>query len=58
VIGFYNLTLNVATSIGITYTAAMIESVSFKTILSALSLITLLALCVYGLLIGKTKEHA
>ncbi|MDR9856388.1 MFS transporter [Paenibacillus sp. VCA1] len=58
VIGFYNLTLNVATSIGITYSAAMIESVSFKMILSVLAVITVAALLIYWLLIGRTRETA
>lgn len=55
-IGFYNLVLNVAISIGITYTAAMMESLSFQTVLLVLSVITLVSLLMYWLLVGRFSK--
>ncbi|WP_213619334.1 MFS transporter [Paenibacillus sp. J22TS3] len=52
-VGFYNLVLNVAISIGITYTAALMEAVSFGTVLFILSAITVLALALFWLLVGR-----
>lgn len=55
-IGFYNLVLNVAISIGITYTASMMESVSYQTVLFVLCAITLVALLMYWLLVGRFAQ--
>lgn len=55
-IGFYNLVLNVSASIGITYTASLMDVVSFGTVLWILSIITLFALVMYGLLVGRLTE--
>ncbi|MEC0245126.1 MFS transporter [Paenibacillus chitinolyticus] len=55
-IGFYNLVLNVAVSIGITYTASLMDVVSFGTVLWILAAITLFALLMYGLLVGRLTE--
>ncbi|SEG23811.1 MFS transporter [Paenibacillus sp. UNC499MF] len=55
-IGFYNLVLNVAVSIGITYTASLMDAVSFGTVLWILAAITLFALLMYGLLVGRLTE--
>ena len=52
-IGFYNLTINVAGSIGIAYTAAMQDSLATSTILIALSVIAVVALGLYWVLLGK-----
>ncbi|MBP1962280.1 MFS family permease [Paenibacillus aceris] len=69
VVGFYNLTLSVAMSIGIAYTAAMMDNSSMQTsflgitnnsntsmfsnILFILVLITLLSLSLYWVLVGR-----
>lgn len=55
-IGFYNLVLNVSASIGITYTASLMDVVSFGTVLWILSSITLFALLMYGLFVGRLTE--
>lgn len=55
-IGFYNLVLNVAASIGIAYTASLMDAVSFGTVIWFLSGIALLALLLYGLLIGRLTD--
>ncbi|KOY15296.1 MFS transporter [Paenibacillus xylanivorans] len=55
-IGFYSLVLNVSASIGITYTASLMDVVSFGTVLWILSSITLFALLMYGLLVGRLTE--
>jgi MFS transporter, DHA2 family, metal-tetracycline-proton antiporter len=55
-IGFYNLVLNVAVSIGITYTASLMDVVSFGTVLWILCAITLFALLMYWLLVGRLTE--
>ncbi|MEY9094436.1 MFS transporter [Paenibacillus sp. RC84] len=55
-IGFYNLVLNVAVSIGITYTASLMDVVSFGTVLWILAIITLFALLMYWLLVGRLTE--
>ncbi|EGL18153.1 transporter, major facilitator family protein [Paenibacillus sp. HGF7] len=55
-IGFYNLVLNVAVSIGITYTASLMDVVSFGTVLWILAIITLFALLMYVLLVGRLTE--
>ncbi|MGE6229938.1 MFS transporter [Paenibacillus chitinolyticus] len=55
-IGFYNLVLNVAVSIGITYTASLMDVVSFGTVLWILAAITLFALLMYGLFVGRLTE--
>ncbi|WP_197072888.1 MFS transporter [Bacillus sp. B-jedd] len=52
-IGFYNLVLNVAASIGIAYTAAMIDSVKFSSLLMMLAAITAVALVLFWLLTGR-----
>lgn len=55
-IGFYNLTINVAGSIGIAYTAAMQDSLATSTILIALSVIAAVALGLYWVLLGKIMK--
>ena len=55
-IGFYNLVLNVAVSIGIAYTASLMEVVSFGTVLFIHCFITLFALVLYWLLVGRLTE--
>lgn len=55
-IGFYNLVLNVAVSIGITYTASLMDVVSFGMVLMILSIITLFALLMYLLFVGRLTE--
>jgi len=68
-IGFYNLTLNVAMSIGIAYTAAMmdhsamrksfigitsnLDASMFSNILFILVLVTLFSLSLYWVLVGR-----
>ncbi|MGE7835339.1 MFS transporter [Viridibacillus arvi] len=55
-IGFYNLTLNVAASIGITYTAAMLDKVEVSTILIVLSIIAVVSLGLFVALLGKSAK--
>jgi len=55
-IGFYNLTLNVAASIGITYTAAMLDKVEISTILIVLSIIAVVSLGLFVTLLGKLEK--
>ncbi|MFJ9462081.1 MFS transporter [Viridibacillus arvi] len=55
-IGFYNLTLNVAASIGITYTAAMLDKVEVSTILIVLSIIAAVSLGLFVALLGKSAK--
>lgn len=55
-IGFYNLVLNVAASIGISYTAAMIDALSFSQALFFITGITLAALLLFGILVGRLKD--
>ncbi|WP_017813104.1 MFS transporter [Paenibacillus shenyangensis] len=55
-IGFYNLMINVAASIGITYTAAMTEALPFRTVLVILGAVSLAALLLYTLLMGRTQK--
>jgi len=57
-IGFFNLTLNVAASIGIAYTAAMIDKVSFSKVLIVLICIAAFALLLFGLLLGRSRKAA
>ena len=52
-IGFYNLTLNVAGSIGIAYTAAMLDKIEISTILIVLSVIVVVAFGMFWILLGK-----
>lgn len=52
-IGFYNLVLNVAASIGIAYTAAMIDAIQFSTVLFILGIIAVIALFMYWMLVGR-----
>ena len=52
-IGFYNLTLNVAGSIGIAYTAAMLDKIEMSTILFVLSAIVVVAIGLFWMLLGK-----
>ncbi|MGE7920631.1 MFS transporter [Viridibacillus sp. NPDC093762] len=52
-IGFYNLTINVAGSIGMSYTAAMLDKTNISTILIALTVIVVVALGLYWMLLGK-----
>ncbi|WP_096272558.1 MFS transporter [Paucisalibacillus globulus] len=56
-IGFYNLILNVAASIGIAYTAAMIDSVSYQVVLFVLSIVALFALLMYWILGRRLSEN-
>lgn len=56
-IGFYNLILNVAASIGIAYTAAMIDSVSYQVVLFVLSIVALVALLMYWILGRRLSEN-
>lgn len=56
-VGFYNLILNIAASIGIAYTAAMIDSVAYGSILIVLSVIAFVALVLYWLLVGRLAEE-
>ncbi|MFS0654801.1 MFS transporter [Bacillus sp. 179-C3.3 HS] len=55
-IGFYNLILNVAVSIGITYTAAMIDGMPFNQILFVLAFITIFALALFWLLVVRVAK--
>jgi MFS transporter, DHA2 family, metal-tetracycline-proton antiporter len=55
-IGFYNLVLNVAASIGIAYTAAMIDSMPYGQILFILALVSVIALSLFWLLVGRTQK--
>lgn len=52
-IGFYNLTLNVAGSIGIAYTASMLDKLDISTILFVLAAIVIVAIGLYWVLLGK-----
>ncbi|MHC0037663.1 MFS transporter [Pseudoneobacillus sp. C159] len=56
-VGFYNLVLNVAASIGIAYTAAMIDSLPFSQILFILALVSIIALTLFWLLVGRLKKE-
>lgn len=56
-IGFYNLVLNVAASIGISYTAVMIDSISFSQALFVITGIALAALLLFSILIGRLKNE-
>ncbi|MGG3891188.1 MFS transporter [Metabacillus fastidiosus] len=56
-IGFYNLVLNVAASIGIAYTAAMIDSVQFSYILFILAIVAIVALLIFWFLVGRLANH-
>lgn len=55
-IGFYNLVLNVAASIGIAYTAAMMDSVSFGRALLVLAIVAVAALALYYLLVVRLTK--
>jgi MFS transporter, DHA2 family, metal-tetracycline-proton antiporter len=55
-IGFYNLVLNVAASIGIAYTAAMIDTIQFNHVLFILAVIAVIALIMYWLLVGRLAK--
>lgn len=55
-IGFYNLVLNVAASIGISYTAAMIDAISFSQALFVITGIAIGALLLYVILAGRLKD--
>ncbi|MEK4092545.1 MFS transporter [Viridibacillus sp. FSL H8-0110] len=55
-IGFYNLTLNVAASMGITYTAAMLDKVEISTILIVLSIIAFVSLGLFVTLLSKLEK--
>lgn len=52
-IGFYNLTLNVAASIGIAYTAAMLDKMEISTILFVLTAVVVVAIGLFWMLLGK-----
>lgn len=54
-IGFYNLVLNVAASIGIAYTAAMIDTLSFSVVLVVLAIVAAVSLLLFWLLLGREK---
>ncbi|MED4534714.1 MFS transporter [Metabacillus fastidiosus] len=56
-IGFYNLVLNVAASIGIAYTAAMIDSIQFNYVLFILAIVAVAALLIFWLLVGRLTHH-
>ncbi|MED4453939.1 MFS transporter [Metabacillus fastidiosus] len=56
-IGFYNLVLNVAASIGIAYTAAMIDSIEFNYVLFILATVAIAALLIFWLLVGRLANH-
>ncbi|MEC2075650.1 MFS transporter [Metabacillus fastidiosus] len=56
-IGFYNLVLNVAASIGIAYTAAMIDSIEFNSVLFILAIVAIAALLIFWLLVGRLANH-
>ena len=55
-IGFYNLTLNVAASIGIAYTASLIDSVSYSQALYVLTIVAAVSLVLYRILMGRLKN--
>lgn len=55
-IGFYNLILNIAASIGIAYTASLMDTVSFSIVLTVLSLVAFAALALYWLLVGRLAK--
>ena len=55
-IGFYNLVLNVAASIGIAYTAAMIDTIQFSQVLFILAVVAVIALLMYWLLVGRITK--
>lgn len=57
-IGFYNLTLNVAASIGIAYTAVMIDKFEFNVVLYSLTAISVLAIVLYWGLGRKMSTSA
>ncbi|MHA6250423.1 MFS transporter [Oceanobacillus sp. CAU 1775] len=52
-VGFYNLVLNIAASIGIAYTASMIDALAFSTVLIVLAIVAVAALAIYWLLVGR-----
>ncbi|MFF3102440.1 MFS transporter [Viridibacillus arvi] len=55
-IGFYNLTINVSGSIGIAYTAAMLDKTEISTILITLSIIVVAAFGLYWVLLNKLAK--
>ncbi|KOO51567.1 MFS transporter [Viridibacillus arvi] len=55
-IGFYNLTINVSGSIGIAYTAAMLDKTQISTILITLSIIVVAAFALYWVLLNKLAK--
>ncbi len=55
-IGFYNLVLNVAASIGISYTATMIDSISFSSTLFVISGVALAALLLFVVLDRRLND--
>ncbi|MGG0664315.1 MFS transporter [Viridibacillus arvi] len=55
-IGFYNLTINVSGSIGIAYTAAMLDKTEISTILITLSIIVVAAFALYWVLLNKLAK--
>lgn len=55
-IGFYNLVLNIAASIGIAYTASLMDTVSFSIVLTVLSIVAFAALTLYWLLVGRLAK--
>jgi len=56
-IGFYNLILNVAASIGIAYTAKMMDKITFSKTLIVLTCVAAAALILFALLV-RTREEA
>ena len=52
-VGFYNLIINVSGSIGMSYTASMIDTLSYGTVLIILAAFAIVAFLVYWLFVAK-----
>ncbi len=55
-IGFYNLIINVSASIGVSYTATMMDSLSYTTILFVLAILSLFAFAAYWLFVERLNK--
>lgn len=57
-IGFYNLIINVFGSIGMSYTATLMESISYGSVLFVLSILAAAAFLMYWLFVARLKNES
>ena len=56
-VGFYNLIINVSGSIGMSYTATLMDSLSYRSVLFVLSIFAAVAFLVYWLFVSRLKNE-